>query len=373
MKRELESYIKTFLNEGKHDQNIYKCVLVLGPAGVGKSTAVRKIIGGTGLKYVNSDQFLEMDIDKLLAIINKGEDWKDEKNKERVKSGELWDRARYMNAPEKADELKALRDKVGHLNDTRLESLISRRIGIVLEGTASSEKSYEWYHDYFIKPLHDIGYDILVVGIYAPIHICLQRNTNRGKEGGRAIEKSTMQEIFYGFIDEYYEIITKATKELYQAITVLNTDFDDVTVKKVMNYVHMVNHPKTTKKSKYQCLKQLNEYILKLVASNSDIVPADLSKDIGDYLSGKEGMKIISKLRVYQDMTDHNPKEQFLLKNHVKINELDNAVRVFLRKNQKSNVEKYDDTEIYSANKGIVTQKGKIKKGKITKLGLKKR
>ena len=45
-----------------------------------------------------------------------------------------------------------------------------------------------------------------------------------------------MQEIFYGFIDEYYEIITKATKELYQAITVLNTDFDDVTGYKIWLY-----------------------------------------------------------------------------------------------------------------------------------------
>jgi adenylate kinase family enzyme len=67
MKSTLKNYIKEFLNEGKHDQNIYKCVIVLGPAGVGKSTAIRKIVGGTGLKYLNADQFLELDIEKVIS------------------------------------------------------------------------------------------------------------------------------------------------------------------------------------------------------------------------------------------------------------------------------------------------------------------
>lgn len=361
MKSALKKYIKEFLNEGKHDQNTYKCVIVLGPAGVGKSTAIRKIVSGTGLKYLNSDKFLEMDIDKELEIINQGEDWKSEEGKARVKSGELTDRDKWMNNPDNAEMMNKLYRKAAKLNDKRLESLVSRRIGIVLEGTAGSEKSYEWYHNNFIKPLHTIGYDILVVGIYAPVHICLQRNTKRGKEGGRAIPNDMMQSIFYGFIDEYYEIITKASDKLYKAITILNTEFDDVSRKKIMNYVHMINHPNSVKKSKYATLRQLNNFILNLVESDPDIVPDDLSDLISQFLTKKEGKKILAKLRVLQDMTHHNDKEQHLLNNAVEINQLDAVVRTFLSANQKSNVERYDDTQIYDVSQGkVVTDKGDI-------------
>lgn len=350
MKSDLKRYVKEFLNEGKYDQNIYKCVIVLGPAGVGKSTAIKKIVGGTGLKYCNADQILELDIDKELDVINKGESWKDKKNKERVKSGELWDRAKYMDSEDHAETLSKHYRKASKLNDTRLTQYVNNRLGIVLEGTASAEKSYEWYHNNLIKPLHEVGYDILVVGIYAPINVCLQRNTKRGKEGGRSINTTTMESIFYGFIDEYHEIITKATGELYDAITVLNTDFDEVSKKKIMSYVHMTNHPNSIEKSKISTLKKLNVYLNKfirgLVSSSSDIHPDDLVEQISNFLkSSKEWRTLINRLRILQDKIDHNPKEQFLLKNAIEINQIDKVMRAFLSHSQKQKQDKFDSSK----------------------------
>tara|TARA_B000000557_G_scaffold135005_1_gene109558 strand:- start:228 stop:1283 length:1056 start_codon:yes stop_codon:yes gene_type:complete len=332
----LEKYIKEFLNEGRNDQNIFKSVIVLGPAGVGKSTAIRKIIGGTGLKYLNSDQFLEIDIQKDI---------------DSMKDKESWDKARWMNSPEKADQLATLRKKAGKLNDKRMAGFIKNRLGIVIEGTASSEKSYEWFHNELITPLKNIGYDILVVGIYAPIHVCMQRNRNRGASGGRQIATSTMQSIFYGFIDEYYEIITKASGDLYEAVTILNTEFDDVSKKKISNYVHMINHPNTVAKSKKKVLKRLNDfitnnvpdYITKVAAQDPDITGDQLTEMLVEFLKSKKEIRnCMASLRIYQDMIDHNDKEQSLLRDSVEINSLDKIMRPFLEKNKKENIQKFD-------------------------------
>ena len=160
---------------------------------------------------------------------------------------------------------------------------------------------------------------------------------------------------------------------MYKAVTILNTEFDDVSRKKIMNYVHMINHPNSVKKSKYATLRQLNNFILRLVESDPDIVPDDLSGLISQFLAKKEGKKILAKLRVLQDMTHHNNKEQHLLSNAVEINQLDAVVRTFLSANQKSNVERYDDTQIYDVNQGrIVTDKGDIEQGAVTQLGVDK-
>jgi predicted ABC-type ATPase len=257
-----------------------------------------------------------------------------------------------MNDPENTEQLASLYKKSGKLNDKKLDMFIKNRLGVVIEGTASSEKSYEWYHNKLISPLKEIGYDILVVGIYAPIHVCIKRNRNRGATGGRQIDASTMQSIFYGFIDEYYEIITKASKDLYDAVTILNTEFDDISKKKISNYVHMINHPNTVNKSKKKVLKRLNDfiasnvpgYITKVAAEDPDITGSQLTEMLVEFLkSSKEVRNCMTSLRVYQDMIDHNDKEQTLLKDSVEINSLDKIMRPFLEKNKKENIQKFDE------------------------------
>ena len=351
MKSVLKRYVKEFLNEGKHDQNIYKCVIVLGPAGVGKSTAIRKIIGGTGLKYLNSDQFLEIDIEK--DITGSGDDeLKQDANR----------KAKWMNNPANKEKLDALRDKAGALNDKRMQGFIDRRLGIVIEGTASSEKSYEWFHKELITPLNEKGYDILVVGIYAPIHVCIQRNKKRGASGGRQLSISAMQSVFYGFIDEYYEIITKASDDLYKAVTILNTEFDEVSKKKISNYVHMINHPNTVERSRKKVLKKLNdfltehvpEYVTRIAAQDPDITGDQLTEMLVEFLKNKKEIRsCMASLRIYQDMIDHNEKEQSMLRDSVEINELDKIMRPFLSKNKKQNVEKFDTQFSQAAGQSI--------------------
>ena len=132
------------------------------------------------------------------------------------------------------------------------------------------------------------------------------------------------------------------------AITVLNTDFDEVSKKKIMSYVHMTNHPNTIEKSKISTLKKVNVYLNKfirgLVSSNSDVNPDDLVEQISNFLkSSKEWRTLINRLRILQDKIDHNPKEQFLLKNAIEINQIDKVMRAFLSHNKKQ--DKFDSSK----------------------------
>ena len=49
----------TTLDEGPNDPHIFKAVFMAGGPGSGKSYAAGKLLGGTGLKSVNSDEIYE--------------------------------------------------------------------------------------------------------------------------------------------------------------------------------------------------------------------------------------------------------------------------------------------------------------------------
>ena len=50
---------KEELNEGINDPNIFKAVFMAGGPGSGKSYMARQLLGGSGLKVVNTDDALE--------------------------------------------------------------------------------------------------------------------------------------------------------------------------------------------------------------------------------------------------------------------------------------------------------------------------
>ena len=57
--------LRTPLDEGVYDPNIFKAFFLAGGPGSGKSYVVRRTTGGTGLKIVNSDNAFELLIKRL--------------------------------------------------------------------------------------------------------------------------------------------------------------------------------------------------------------------------------------------------------------------------------------------------------------------
>jgi len=344
----LEQYIRAFLNEGEHDQNTNKCIIVLGPAGVGKSSTINEIVGGTGLKYLNSDQFLELAIDKKLSSINKEE------------SKEL-SRADFMSMPEYSDQLKSMRDKAGELNDERLtlytgiifgdEENIKKtnpekyrklkkyesaqnNLGIVIEGTASREGSYEWFHNSFIKPLKSKGYDILVVGVYAPFYVCNQRNKSRGKSGGREVNLLEMKHVFYGFVQEYSKIINLASNDIAGAITILNTQdiiLNGQSKSQLEKYVYMITHEGYVEKRKKEIVEKVNKKIKDLQKEKSKD-DSEVNKKISD----KEIKKIIedenleAELSLLEKAKESSSEEISLVRDSISPNSIPALIRRFL-------------------------------------------
>ena len=294
----LESYIKAILNEDRFDPHTKKCVLVLGPAGVGKSSTIQSITAGNSLKYLNSDQFLEIFIDRELAIINKG----------KPKSRHL-NRADYMDSFD--DKVQEFRRKASELNDKRLTKLtgtmfvdddeslkekdpdlyaalkayksIDNNLGIVIEGTASSPGSAKWFHNSFVKPLKSRGYQVFIVGVYAPLYVCMKRNKSRGKSGGRELTSAHMSSVFYGFVNEYSKLIKDAKKDIWGSLTVLNTndeDFDSDSKKQLISYINMINHPNSIKIKQLRQADSMSSEIIDSFKDDAEITDEERAQSL---------------------------------------------------------------------------------------------
>ena len=338
----LEQYIRTFLNEGKHDQNTNKCIIVLGPAGVGKSSTISRIVSGTGLKYLNADQLLEPAIDKELEIINKE---KDENKK--------LNRADFMTKPEYAKQLATMYNKAGNLNDDRLtlytgvifsdeEELkkanparykklkkyesAQNNLGIVIEGTASRPGSYEWFHNKFIKPLKKRGYDILVVGVYAPLYVCNQRNKSRGESGGREVNFLDMKKTFYGFVEEYSKIINLAADDIKDSQTILNTQ--DVILSgdsrsQLEKFIRMITHEGYIKKRQ----KEVTDKIIKQMHSLRKERPGIGDEEILELINDT---KLGAELSLLEKAKELSSEEINLIKSSISPDAIDSKIRKFL-------------------------------------------
>lgn len=133
----IRNIIRDILNEGKHDPNIYKAVIVLGPAGSGKSTIIKQIqANGPGLKYLNSDNELELELSKKLNVPYQQD--------KRVTDDQKNAFTKYINNPDNADEFQQSYLKAQSKNDNRLEKhYLPGNLGFIIEGTGSSSSSVD--------------------------------------------------------------------------------------------------------------------------------------------------------------------------------------------------------------------------------------
>lgn len=345
----LEQYIKAILKEDRFDPHTKKCVLVLGPAGVGKSSTIKIIRAGNSLKYLNSDQFLEIFIDRELAKINK----------DKPESQHL-NRASYMDKYDA--KVQDFRKKASELNDKRLTKFtgtmlvddqaklekedpelysefkayesIDNNLGIVIEGTASSSGSARWFLNNFIRPLKARKYQIFIVGVYAPLYVCMKRNRFRGQRGGRELTSSHMQSVFYGFINEYSELIKSAKEKnlIWDALTILNMDEKDFdsedfvsdSKEQLLRYIHMVNHPNSTEIKKLRQTDAMSSKIIDSFEDNKEMTDEERAQQLG--------MQDLARdLNLLRQAEESSADEKYLIQHSKKPEAIGKYMNAFLR------------------------------------------
>jgi hypothetical protein len=137
------------LHEGINDPHIFKAVFMAGGPGSGKSYMSRAMLGGSGLKVVNTDQALE-----YLMV-------------------------KHDLDPKMPDEEQADRDvqrgRAKELTNTRRGNYLDGRLGLIIDGTA---KDYEKIAK-AKKDLEDIGYETRMIFVNTNLETAQGRNMQR--------------------------------------------------------------------------------------------------------------------------------------------------------------------------------------------------
>lgn len=134
------------ITEGKNDPHIFKAVFLVGGPGSGKSYVGKKIIAGSGLKYVNLDTFFEMFA-----------------KKKNVSPTELL-----------ANDYDTLK-RSGELSGKQQSLYAEQRLGMLIDGTGRNI-------DRIFKSkrlLEILGYSTIAVFVNTSEDVAITRNANR--------------------------------------------------------------------------------------------------------------------------------------------------------------------------------------------------
>lgn len=138
-------YKEELLAEGVYDPHIFKAIFIVGPMGAGKSTIAKKLVGGSGLRSLNIDNFNEM-------MIRKGQ----------VKGGNLT-----------SADLAISRSKV----EKQKTNFIDGRLGLLIDG---SGRDIEAIKDNYLN-LRNLGYDIACILVNVDIETSIERARKRAE------------------------------------------------------------------------------------------------------------------------------------------------------------------------------------------------
>lgn len=150
------------LVEGPRDPHIFKAIFMLGGPGSGKTKVAREIAQGTGLRYINLDDFFEMFAKKL------GKD----------PTQLLVDRP---------DLLK----RSGELAGKKQTLHTQHRMGLVIDGTGRNLRRIITSKDI----LDALGYDTMAVFVNTEIDVALDRNAKRTRKVDPNFLKQAHQEV----------------------------------------------------------------------------------------------------------------------------------------------------------------------------------
>lgn len=147
------------LFEGPNDPHIFKAVFLAGAAGSGKSTIARKLFGGTGLRFVDMDNFSRM----------------------------------YR----KTGKTDVSRKEIRYHTRKHREGLMDGRIGMVIDGTGRDPYDISRVKE----QLESLGYDTIMLFVNVDLDTSLSRTATRavtpGPDFGRTIPPEHVEKMWY--------------------------------------------------------------------------------------------------------------------------------------------------------------------------------
>jgi len=178
------------LEEGVNDPHIFKAIAMIGPMGAGKSTIAQQLVGGSGLRSLNLDNFNEL-------LIKQG----------KVAGGNLT-----------PDQL----ERNWELTQKQKGNWISERLGLLIDGSGRNVEG-------LIKPLmqlEKIGYNTLVILVNVSLETSLQRQQSRAAR--QAAQYGTGRNVPLDLAKSSYEQIQRnipTLKNMYgQRLLIINNE-----------------------------------------------------------------------------------------------------------------------------------------------------
>tara|TARA_S200002703_G_scaffold76403_2_gene66059 strand:+ start:2621 stop:3283 length:663 start_codon:yes stop_codon:yes gene_type:complete len=141
--------IPFILKEGLYDPGIFKAFFLAGGPGSGKTYVTNKVMGGMGLKNVNSDRAFEIGLKKAGLSLKMPEDEAKKRDPIRLRAKELTGKA--------------------------LENYIQGRLGLVVDSTGRDYESIARP----VSLLKQMGYDCYMVFVNTSLEVAMVRNTER--------------------------------------------------------------------------------------------------------------------------------------------------------------------------------------------------
>jgi dephospho-CoA kinase len=139
------------VDEGVNDPHIFKAVFLAGGPGSGKSFVARNILGGTGLKTMNSDDVYEILMKKQDLALDPG----------------------TISSPQG----QQIRDKAKMMTKRRSVNWIDGRLGLLIDGTGKDVAKYQKQAEF----LRMLGYDVAMIFVNTSEEVAQQRNRQRAR------------------------------------------------------------------------------------------------------------------------------------------------------------------------------------------------
>ena len=137
------------IDEGVNDPHIFKAVFLAGGPGSGKSFVAKNILGGTGLRSINSDEVYEFLMKKQDLSLD----------------------PETIFSPQGQE----IRDKAKGLSRRREATYLDGRLGLIIDGTGKDVARYRGIE----QKLKAIGYDTSMIYVNTSLAVAQQRNQQR--------------------------------------------------------------------------------------------------------------------------------------------------------------------------------------------------
>jgi dephospho-CoA kinase len=146
-----ESVQEAKVEEGVNDPHIFKAVFLAGGPGSGKSFVSKNILGGTGLKTMNSDDVYEILMKKQDLALDPD----------------------TIASPQGQE----IRDKAKLMTKRRSVNWIDGRLGLLIDGTGKDVAKYQKQAEF----LRMLGYDVAMIFVNTSEEVAQQRNRQRAR------------------------------------------------------------------------------------------------------------------------------------------------------------------------------------------------